>query len=84
MSEWLPHVLGIFSRVPSQNPVKNGLDARLMHVRKFRRRRTHFVFNRHWSVAFLSDPSAQVTRRYFSAEDLLLSREPDPLVHPPA
>ena len=62
----------------------DGLDMRLLKVRKFRRRRTHGAFTTHLSVAFLSDPSTQVTDRYLPANDLILSREPDPLVHPPA
>jgi hypothetical protein len=57
---------------------------RLLKVRKFRRRRTTFTFNSHLSVAFLSDPSDQTLGRYLPVDDLILSREPDPLVHPPA
>ena len=57
---------------------------RLLKVRKFRRRRTNFTFNAHLSVAFLADPSAQAVGRFLPTEDLIISREPDPLVHPPA
>jgi hypothetical protein len=61
-----------------------GVDSRLMKVRKFRRRRVSFSFNTHLSTAFLADPSDHAFERLMSPASLLFSRIPDPLVHPPA
>ena len=70
--------------VPAHPSGADGLDMRLLKVRKFRRRRTNFTFNPHLSVSFLSDPSEQLLGRCRPMDDLMLSREPDPLTHPPA
>ena len=61
-----------------------GLDMRLLKVRKFRRRRSHLTLNTHLSVAFLSNPAARAAGRCPFVDDPHFSREPDPLVHPPA
>jgi hypothetical protein len=80
----LSHVSSLLVPAPSQKSGPEGLDVRLFKVRKFRRRRTSFTFNTHLSVAFLSDPSARASILCLPVDDPLLSREPDPLVHPPA
>ena len=84
LSGHLTRVSSLLVPAPSQKSGPEGLDGRLFKVRKFRRRRTSFTFNTHLSVAFLSDPSAYMSTFCLPVNDPLFSREPDPLVHPPA
>ena len=84
LSGHLSRVSSFLVPAPSQKSGPAELDVRLFKVRKFRRRRTAFTFNTHLSVAFLSDPTARASTLCLLVDDPFLSREPDPLVHPPA
>jgi hypothetical protein len=73
-----------FIRAGSPMSASHGLDSRLLGIRKFRRRKSHFVFTPHLSLSFLSSPSAGAMIRWFADGHSLFSRDPDPLIHPPA
>jgi len=72
------------SFIQVQSSHHDGRGMQLMHIRKFRRRQSHFIFNPHLSATFLSDPFVLFFSRLFFNGWTLLAREPDPLVHPPA
>ena len=67
---------------PKSGP--DGLDMRLLKVRKFRRRRTAPGFTSHLQVSYHQPPSLNDAGPFMPAMTLLLNRDPDPLVHPPA
>ena len=76
-SAWLVHPV-------FRSPWHIRLDSRLLHIRKFRRRRSSLSFNLHLQQAYLSAPSMGKDRGCMPSDVVLLSHLADPLVHPPA
>jgi hypothetical protein len=67
----------------AQTHAQDGL-ARIMQIRKFRRRRLIFEWKSHLQQSFIFEPS--ISRQWTLAPLRMLhvGRIPDPLIHPPA
>ena len=68
---------------PTPTPQQEHLNLRLARVRRFRRR-LEMAFRVMLTPAYMADPSAGLELKMLPLFGPHLSRDPDPLVHPPA
>ena len=80
----LPPIFSSLRPASAQKSAPEGLNTRLIKVRKFRRRRTTLGLTSHLQVSYHQAPFLNEAEHLAPAMPRLLSREPDSLVHPPA